>query len=158
MMENGPDFPELDLDPAPLQFEQKGETWFVLDLIRKRWLSLNPEEWVRQHVLNWMIRRLLIPENLISVERKVGSQTGKRFDVLAYSQEGKPLLLIECKAFDVQLDMRTIRQVTEYNQHLGAGYIWITNGLQHGFLQIEDGKARPISRLPTFSEMHQNRI
>lgn len=157
-MSDRPPFPELDLDPAPLQLELKDGNWFVLDLLRKRWLSLNPEEWVRQHIIFWMLNRLQIPESLISVERKVGEKSGKRFDVLAYNQSGKPMLLVECKAFDITLGMETLRQVTDYNQELGASYIWISNGLQHGFLQVVNGKSQPIKRLPVFEEMNQKRI
>ena len=154
-MKVSPGFPELDLDPAPLQLELKYDQWFVLDLLRNRWLSLNPEEWVRQHVVFWMLNRLQIPQNLISVERKVGEKSGKRFDVLAYNQSGEPMLLVECKAFDVSLGMETLLQVTNYNQELNASFIWITNGLQHGFLKMENGKVQPIQRLPVFGEMNQ---
>ena len=148
-------FPPLDLLRPPLELKIENKNYFVKDIIRSKWLKLSPEEWVRQHVLYWLITQTKFPAKLISIERKVNRESANRADVLGYGQDGKALLLVECKAISETISKRTVSQAMKYNQHLNAKYVWLTNGKAHivyGFEKPETGFVQ-LKQLPTFDEM-----
>ena len=104
----------------------------VFDIIRKKYIVLTPEEWVRQHVVHFLIFDRQYPKTLVRVEsglRYNGLQ--KRSDILVYDREGKPFLIVECKSFDVKINQRSVDQVSVYNRRIQAPYAMITNGLVH---------------------------
>jgi hypothetical protein len=104
----------------------------IFDPIRKTWVQLTNEEWVRQHILNTLTEHMGISKNLIAVEKLLHFNTlKKRFDICVYNNEAKPMLLVECKAFDITLSQQTILQVFTYNQVLQVPVLWISNGLRH---------------------------
>lgn len=108
----------------------------IFDIIRKKFVRLSPEEWVRQHVLHYLTEDLGVPKGLISVERALiynGMQ--KRFDVAVASSDGKLRLLVECKAPGVKLSSATLKQAGIYHKTLGVERIFISNGLQHIFMR-----------------------
>ena len=148
-------YPALDLLPFPVRWRMKdGQTPEVLDLLRKKWLVLTPEEWVRQHVLHWLLHHTAYPAGLISVERGIREQA-YRTDVLAYSRSGKPALLVECKEGRVPVTKETLMQCMNYNQHLKARFLWVTNGKNHLVLEVnERGEAvKQHAGLPSLEEM-----
>jgi hypothetical protein len=102
----------------------------IFDAIRKKWLVLTPEEWVRQHVLNYLISVKKFPASIIAIEKElVLNDVKKRFDILVYSKQLEPILIIECKAPYIELDNEVIGQVQRYNLTLKAKYLMITNGM-----------------------------
>ncbi len=102
----------------------------IFDPIRKKWFVLTPEEWVRQHVLNYLIVIKKYPASLISVEKEVTlNDLKKRYDVVVYKKDLSPLLVIECKAPYIELNKSTIEQAQRYNLILKANYVMITNGI-----------------------------
>lgn len=149
-------FPKLDLLLPDLVIEQdlKGGFW-VIDILRRKKVKLTPEEWVRQHVLYWLLNQTGYPASLLSVERKVHTSSGNRADVIGYGKAGTPLLLVECKAPGETISSITSMQAMKYNQHLNAAFIWLTNGKTHAVLQIKEGVEQPLllSALPFFQEM-----
>ncbi|HOY95831.1 MAG TPA: type I restriction enzyme HsdR N-terminal domain-containing protein [Catalimonadaceae bacterium] len=149
-------FPKLDLLLPELTIEQDSNGGFwVLDILRRKKIKLTPEEWVRQHVLFWLLKQTGYPASLLSVERKVHASSGNRADVIGYGKQGTPLLLVECKAPGESISSITGMQAMKYNQHLNASFIWLTNGISHAVLKIREGVEQPaiLPGLPSFAEM-----
>lgn len=126
-------FPDLNLPKAALRLSQKDQQIYVYDILRKKDVVLTPEEWVRQHLLHFLVHHLQYPSGLISVERGLNyNDQRKRTDIRVYDNSGKVFMLIECKAPDVSLGGSLQNQLAAYNASLDAGYIIISNGIQHG--------------------------
>ena len=110
---------------------------FIFDLIRKKYILLTPEEWVRQHVLNFLIIKK-IPSTHIAIEKKIlVNKLNKRFDVLIYNKSGNVLMLIECKSPSVKLNQNVFDQISIYNMSLNSEFCMITNGLDHLYFTID---------------------
>lgn len=104
----------------------------IFDIIRKKYVVLTPEEWVRQHFLNYLITILKYPKSLIRIESGLQMRAlSKRTDILIYDRKGKPWMIVECKAPDIRLDRKSFNQALIYNMTLGAQYITVTNGMLH---------------------------
>jgi hypothetical protein len=127
--------------------KQSGST-MIYDVIRKKYVILSPEEWVRQHLIHYLMESKGIPATLIAVEREIQLYgLRRRFDVVVFDREGKPWLLVECKSPTVPLTRQVFDQAFRYNITLEAPYVAITNGVKHycgkidsqnGFLFLED--------------------
>ncbi len=105
---------------------KKEEIW---DDVRRQWVSLSPEEWVRQNFLQFMIQVKGYPAPYIAVERKIQlGDVKKRFDILVYDKAVKPWMMVECKSTDVPLDKKVLSQVLHYNMAVPVPYLVITNG------------------------------
>ena len=131
--------------------DDKGKP-YIFDVIRKKYVKLDPEEWVRQHFIHYLFS-LSYPKSLIQVERGHHYQKlQKRTDIMVYDRAGKPFLLVECKAPGVPLSSATFRQAGIYNRTFEAPYLAITNGLQHYFCGIDfkERKYQFLSALPDF--------
>ena len=101
-------------------------------------MVLTPEEWVRQHFIHFLINQLHYPKSLIKVEGGLIFNTlQKRSDIVVFNREGNPWMMIECKAPELKLSERTIRQASLYNHSLKAKYIVITNGMSHICCEID---------------------
>ncbi len=109
--------------------KQKNQT-YIFDEIRKKWLVLSPEEWVRQHLINYLINHKNYPVNFISIEKElILNNIKKRYDVVIYNKQLIPKILIECKAPYIELNTGVIEQALRYNLVLKANYVMITNGV-----------------------------
>lgn len=103
----------------------------IFDILRKKFVMLAPEEWVRQHVIHFLIQKGY-PASLMSVERGLRvNRLQKRTDVVIYDRDGRAFLLVECKAPEIQISENVLRQATIYNQTIQARHIMLTNGLAH---------------------------
>ena len=121
-------FPELNL-PA---FNFEIDNGKIFDSIRKKWVSLTPEEWVRQNFLSYLIYYKKYSKSLIHSEETIQSfNKTKRCDAVIYSNEIDPLLILECKAPHVKINDKTFKQIAVYNAAVKAPYLIITNGLDH---------------------------
>ena len=119
---------------------------YIFDQIRKRYLILTPEEWVRQHCIEYLTTILNIPTSRIAVERGIKAlKLNKRFDIVAFNQLGKAEILIECKAPQVEITQETVIQASVYNKTVHSSKLWITNGINHVWLEIINGE---LTRLP----------
>jgi hypothetical protein len=127
----------LNFPKAPLNLVRRSNTIYVTCLVRKKQVKLTPEEWVRQHVIFYLIEYKKASPGLIAVEKSllVNGLT-RRFDLLVANREGNTKILIECKATDVQLTEETLFQLAQYNSVLTSEYVMITNGLQSLTAQI----------------------
>jgi hypothetical protein len=115
-------------DKRPLIKNESGKEQ-VFCIIRKRWILLTPEEWVRQNFLLYLIEVLHYPASLIAVEKQLMLEdVKKRFDILVYNKETKPFMIVECKEMNVALSESTLQQVLRYNINIKATYLVVTNG------------------------------
>ncbi len=122
---------------------------FILDLLRKKWIALTPEEWVRQNFIQVMIQDSNYPASLIAVEKEIMlGEMKKRFDILVYDTDHKPWLMVECKAAAVELNEKVFDQVLRYNQALPVSFLIITNGNATYGWQKKDNELVEINSLP----------
>lgn len=125
-------FPALNLPKATLKIAQKDGQYMVWCVIRKKQLILTPEEWVRQHVVHFLIHEKKISIGRINSEHLIViNGQNRRCDVVVLDDWGQPLLIVECKATHVPLDEKTFLQTSNYVRETNATYFWMTNGLQH---------------------------
>lgn len=142
-MMNDLGLPPLNLPPYDhrLQRQADGKV-YILDPLRRKYLLLTPEEWVRQHVVQLLLAQGF-PKGLIGLEQGLKvHRLQKRTDILVYDRQGRPYFLIECKAPQVALKEQVFEQIGRYNMALKAPYLGITNGMQHYFCRIDFAQGR----------------
>lgn len=145
----------LNLPAFAYKIKKTEDKAWIFDLIRKKYLVLTPEEWVRQHFINYLIQHLCYPKGLIVPERGTTYNTiAKRTDICVYNTAGKVQLLVECKASSVKISAATIQQATTYNQKIKAKYVVLTNGLEHYCWQIdfENSTTLALPAIPAFED------
>jgi hypothetical protein len=121
---------------------------YIFDAIRKRWVLLTPEEWVRQNFLQYMILVKKYPASLIAVEKEIELvDLKKRFDIVLY-KNAKPWMMVECKETTVALDRKVLDQVLRYNMSLKVPYLVITNGSYCYAFAVVENKLEEINDLP----------
>lgn len=109
-----------------------GQKKEIFDIVRKKFVALTPEEWVRQHAINYLIVEKHIPAALISVEKGLMlDRMHKRTDVVVFNREGKPVILVECKSPFVAIDELVMAQAAAYHSRIQVKYILLTNGVLH---------------------------
>ncbi len=137
-------FPE----PAFTIKKEEGKD-IIFDSIRKKWLLLTPEEWVRQNFLQVLLQVKNYPASLIAIEKEIKlGELKKRFDILVYSSQHQPWMMIECKAMDIKLDETVLLQILRYNMSIPVEFIVITNGsMTYGWQRVKEGVI-VIDRLP----------
>jgi len=119
--------PSID---AALKKEQ-GKVW-IFDTIRKKFVVLTPEEWVRQHFIQHLIQNHHYPKSLFRIESSLTyNKVQKRSDILVHNRDGKPWMLIECKSSSIKLTQRAFNQIAVYNMTIGAEFLSVTNGMIH---------------------------
>ena len=126
----------------------------IFDDLRKKFIVLTPEEWVRQHVVQFLIQEKKYPKSYINVEKQIKiNQTNKRYDIVVFEPDGTIFLLIECKAPQININQTTFDQIARYNLELKAKYLMVTNGLNHYFCQMDfdNEKYLFLKELPGFS-------
>ena len=116
--------------PTPsFKMKQENEQHFVFDAIRKTWLLLTEEEWVRQNFLQYLVKELKYPSVLIAIEKELElNGLKKRFDILVYDEQHQPWMLIECKAPQVALNNAGLEQLLRYHMGIPVPFLIITNG------------------------------
>ena len=133
------------------RFDVKLKDHTIFCLIRKRWMVLTPEEWVRQHFLNLLITHLGYPRGMFKLEHTMSYfKNQKRSDIMVLDKNGDVFLLVECKSPEVKLDQKVVSQVAEYNKVLEAEYVAITNGMNHFVWQREMGDLKQIKDFPHY--------
>jgi hypothetical protein len=133
----------------------------IFDSVRRKYVALTPEEWVRQHLINYLVTEKKCPISLISVETPLKYvQMNKRSDVIVYGRNGQPLLLAECKAPEVNITQKVFEQITIYNLTIHAPYLMVTNGLQHYCLSSQAGEkpACFLREIPDYQTLVRNTI
>ena len=129
---------------------EKG-TLQLFDIIRKKFVDITPEEWVRQHIVHFLIHHKNVPLSMISLEKQLAlNNTKKRTDIIVYNSALKPILMIECKAPTIKIDQLTINQAMRYNIKLQVPFIFLSNGLQHVFLKLEKDGVKAMEEIPAY--------
>ncbi|MHA7128939.1 type I restriction enzyme HsdR N-terminal domain-containing protein [Algoriphagus namhaensis] len=124
--------PTLKLPRIMPKLSEKEDGLYIWDDLRKKHLVLTPEEWVRQHWIQFLITHLNFPKGLISLEKGLKyNKLQKRTDVLVLDKTGSPYLLIECKAPTIKLSQKTMEQAAVYHQSLKSPHLILSNGNQH---------------------------
>lgn len=126
-------FPEYNF-----RFKNKENKALIFDVIRKKFIVLKPEEWVRQHCLKFLIEDKKYPKALINVEKslKINNLT-KRYDIVIYNSDGSIYLIVECKSPKIKISQDAFDQIARYNLTLKASYLMVTNGLNHYYCNID---------------------
>jgi predicted type IV restriction endonuclease len=128
----------LNLPIAELKLTRKAEELFVWCIIRKKELKLTPEEWVRQHIIHYLVHHRGFPQGLLSSEFSiVVNDLQRRCDLVVFNREGTPLLIVECKAPEVILDQNVFIQIAQYNFKMGVEYLLISNGIDHVIMKVD---------------------
>lgn len=128
----------LNLPEYSFRIKSKENKLFIFDVIRKKNVALTPEEWVRQHVVNFLITEKRYPTSLIAIEKQVVLHgLTKRTDILVFNRTGLPELIVECKAPHITITQESFDQIARYNMKLNAKYLFVTNGLAHYYCQID---------------------
>lgn len=126
----------------------------IFDEVRKQWVAFTPEEWVRQHFLQYLLQTLQYPASLLAIEKEIQlGELKKRCDIVVYNAQGKPLLLVECKSMDVALNQSVMEQALRYNIHLQVPFIVITNGEYTAAWQLTATGVLLLAQLPNWQQL-----
>lgn len=153
-----PGQPVLDPIPViypkyPYKIKEEGGRDFILDEIRKKWLLLTPEEWVRQNFIRYLLDVKKCPAPYIVIERKIitGERTS-RFDIVVYGKDARPWMLVECKNMNVELNKNHVLQILRYHRAAPAKYLVITNGLFTWCYEKKEMGFEPVKFIPGYEQ------
>lgn len=136
----------------PTLKKEEGKIW-IFDVIRKKYIVLTPEEWVRQHFINYLITELKYPKSLFRIEGSLTyNKLQKRSDILVFDRMGKAWMLVECKSPTIKLNQKAFNQVAVYNMTIGAKYLAVTNGMAHFVCEAATlgNEAKFLNSFPSF--------
>lgn len=141
--------PKLQFPAIQLRGRRQGEQVQVWDSLRRMWLVLTPEEWVRQHLAAYLVTTCgAVPLRIVAEYPVPLNGQAQRADLVVVDDAGAPLLLAECKAPEVTINRATLDQAVRYNSVLGARYLILTNGLRHYCYEVVDGQYVTLDRFP----------
>ncbi len=130
----------------------------IFDAIRKKWLVLTPEEWVRQNFVSYLQKEKSYPSAMLALEKELKlGELKKRFDILVYDAAHRPWLMVECKAPEVTLDQKVLEQVLRYNVAIPVEYIIITNGEYTYGWQLQQEEVIVLDDLPGYNGLIKER-
>lgn len=144
----------LNLPSYPLRIKEESSGTYIFDEIRKKFLLLTPEEWVRQHLVQFLILDKRYPRSLIKLEGGLKlNSLQKRSDILLFNNLGEKILLVECKAPSVKITQDTFDQIARYNFIHRVQWLLVSNGLQHFCCEIDFEKSsyRFVEELPEYA-------
>ncbi len=123
---------ELNLPKYSFKIKTSGSKAEIFDSIRKKYITLSPEEWVRQNFIKYLVSEKNMPQSLIAVEKQLKyNNLEKRADAVIYDKSGCPRIIIECKSPDIKISQEAFEQIARYNMSLKVDYLIVTNGLTH---------------------------
>ncbi len=143
----------INYPPPDFKIKQEGDKEFIFDPLRKKWIQLLPEEWVRQNFIQYLLLQMRYPAALIAVEKEIQlGELKKRFDLLVYDANHQPWMMIECKSMDIQLEESVLQQVLLYNMSIPVPYLLITNGAYCRGWKRTGGVLKELEGLPPHGE------
>ena len=148
----------LNFKPYPFRIKKVDHKLWIFDIVRRKYVILQPEEWVRQHVVHFLIEEKGYPKSLINVEKELTvNGLTKRYDVVVYSKRGVVFLAVECKAPSVAITQQTFDQIARYNLTLNANCLMVTNGIEHYYCQMDYSTYKYIflKELPHYNNLSQ---
>lgn len=145
---------QLNFPSYDFRFKSSENKVQIFDVIRKKFVLVQPEEWVRQHVLHYLIAEKGYPKNHINVEKQLMiNNLKKRYDIVVYNRDSSIHLLVECKAPQIKIDQQSFDQIARYNMKLSSTYLMVTNGLNHYYCQMDYDEEKYVflKEIPDFS-------
>ncbi len=128
----------LNFPVYDFRFKNSENKVYIFDAIRKKFVVLQPEEWVRQNVVQFLIYDKKYPHSLINVEKQmIINNIKKRYDIVVFDRSGSITLLVECKSPQIPITQTTFDQIARYNMQLKAKYLMVTNGLDHFYCKMD---------------------
>ena len=129
---------KLNLPLFEFKIKKENNNTIIFDQIRKKWIILTPEEWVRQNFISYILEKNY-PKSLINCEKVFYiNKVSKRYDIVVYGSSGDVKILFECKYYDVSLNKENFDQVMRYNLELKSNYVIVTNGLRHFYFEFDE--------------------
>jgi hypothetical protein len=147
---------KLNLPAYEFRYRTEGEMTLVLDVYRKRFVKLTPEEEVRQRFARYLVEEKGFPASLIMTEYSLKlNKLSRRCDILVHKPAGHPVLLVECKAPEVRISQASFDQVARYNLAFRVSYLIVTNGLKHYCCQVDFNteKISFLSEIPAYEAL-----
>ncbi len=134
---------KLNLPTFNFKLKSNENKTLIFDCLRKKYLVLTPEEWVRQHFVLYLMEVKKYPASLIAVEKQLTiNQLKKRTDIVIFNKQGTPNIIVECKAPKVKITQATFDQIARYNLKLNADFLIVTNGLEHFYCMLDSENER----------------
>lgn len=131
-------FKKLNLPSFDYKVKEVDRKPFIFDVIRRKYVFLSPEEWVRQHLIHFLINQYQYPRSLFAIETGLYYHTlKKRSDIMVLGSDGNPFLLVECKAPEVNLKQQVFEQIARYHFSLKPSYLAVSNGMQHYCFRVD---------------------
>ncbi len=148
-------FDRLNLPPFDIKLRRQPDGIIrVYDRLRRKWLILTPEEWVRQHFVNYLLTQLAFPEALLANEVSLSlNGTARRCDTVAFTRDLRPLLIVEYKRSNVAVTQAVFDQIARYNSVLGAHYLVVSNGIHHYCCRFEEQSYTFLKAIPGYEDM-----
>ena len=129
---------KLNLPNYNFKLKSSENKTLIFDNLRKKYLVLTPEEWVRQNFMSFLIDQKKYPPSLIALEKQIIiNNRKKRTDILIFDKNGKHDIIVECKAPSIKITQDTFDQIARYNLKLKANYLIVTNGLEHFYCKMD---------------------
>ena len=129
---------KLNFPTYSFRFKNSENKVSIFDEIRKRFMVLQPEEWVRQHCVQYLMHEKKYPKSLINVEKELKvNNLRKRYDIVIYNTDGSIHLIVECKSYKIAINQNTFDQIARYNLELNATYLMVTNGINHYYCAMD---------------------
>lgn len=129
---------KLNFPTYSFRFKNSENKISIFDDIRKKFIILQPEEWVRQHCVQYLIHSKGYPKSLINVEKELTiNNLQKRYDIVVFNSDGSIHLIVECKAPSINIKQDVFDQIARYNLELNATYLMVTNGINHYYCQMD---------------------
>ena len=129
---------KLNLPNYIFRLKSNENKTLIFDDLRKKYVALTPEEWVRQNFVQFLIEKKKYPVTLIAIEKQLLiNNLKKRTDIVIFSSDGTPNIIVECKAPKIKIAQNTFDQIARYNLKLNANYLIVTNGLEHYFCKLD---------------------
>jgi len=146
--------PKLNLPDLPVRIKRESGEDKVFDPIRKKWLLLTPEEWVRQSFLLYMNHIHHYPLSLAQTEKRLKlNNTIKRADIVFYDNLLKARVIVECKAPEIKLSKDVFEQLSRYYFALHADVLIVTNGMEHFAFSYVNNKVKYLTEIPDFKSL-----
>ena len=145
----------LNFPKYNFRFKSNENKTLIFDIIRKKFVVLTPEEWVRQHNIHFLISEKKYPISLINIEKQLQlNDTVKRYDIVVFNKDGSIQIIVECKAPSIKISQQTFDQIARYNLVLKSEFLMVTNGLEHYFckMDLENEKYLFLKDLPNYKK------
>jgi len=146
---------QLNFKQYSFRFKNRENKPLIFDVVRKKFMVLTPEEWVRQNTIQYLVKELNIPLSLINVEKQIKLHgTIKRYDIVTFNPDGSIHLIVECKADSIKISQDTFDQIARYNLVLKSTFLMVTNGMDHYYckMDLQNQRYSFLERLPEYQK------